>query len=76
MGDIYAENLASHNYVVGKDGSILIDFQIIVRTLFFDTSSKLKKYRFLKVSCSTEPETISVNFSDFVTLKSLGPLVL
>lgn len=37
---------------------------------FFDTTPKLDKWSFLKVSCNVQPETTSMHFSYSVTLKS------
>lgn len=70
---IYEKNLASHRYILGKRRSILMVFSDNCRYDSLLLQRKLTTVSsFLKVGCSMEPENVSMNFSNTITLISIG----
>ena len=66
------ENLASQRYVIRKGRSILVAFLDNREHYSLTLNPNSRRESFLKVSCTIESETVSVNLSCSATLKSTG----
>lgn len=70
--EIYKEYMASHRYVVGRRRNILIAFSnnFQYSSLIFHQNSVDSSL--LKIGCNVESESMSINISYSVILKSIG----
>lgn len=70
--EVHEENLASQKYTTGKGQAVFIGSSNNCGHFSLTLHQSWTSGSFVKVSCSVEPEALSMNFSYFVTLESVG----